>query len=621
LLEFRNRILEQIAKGSPLKETLDRLCSEAERFFASGSCTVLTVDEAGMIHPLAAPAFPQAYIDALEGLPIGPDVGSCGSAIYHNEYVCVEDIERDVRWAMYRSLALPLGYQACSSLPIRDEEGRAVGALAVYFPTKHAPTKAEREALANCADLCALALARQKRILDRERKALIDALTGLPNRAAFDQALSQMRCELPGSWALFVIDIDNLKVTNDTFGHDAGDELIRSIGRRIASAVAPDTVFRTGGDEFTAILQGRQFLHDLHAAADLVFKGVAPPVVYDGSAFLPQVTIGGAVLAPQDIAPRAVRRNADFALYHAKETLRGGFVLYWPGIGTRVVNRRASVREVTEALADRRIDVRYQPIVTLEDYRIIGFEALSCMKSATGRVLPASMFQEAFADARVSAELTGCVLSAVARDIRTWLDLGLPVQHVGVNISSADFYFGSLPGKIEEAFAASGTPLRHLVIEVTEDVYLGQRDQVVASGINELRTRGIRVALDDFGTGFAALTHLLNIPIDVMKIDRSFVRMLESDHPSAAIIRGILQIARDLGINVVAEGVETTRQIELLRTMGCALAQGFVFSRAIRRAKATEFLRKHGARIPDSGPLEPQQTEAEPPSPRTLRIA
>ncbi|WP_082384451.1 EAL domain-containing protein [Erythrobacter sp. SG61-1L] len=621
MLKFRNTILEQIAKGSPLKEILDRLCTGAEDFFSSGRCSVVSVDPAGMIHPLAGPSFPDAYINALDGLLIGPDVGSCGSAMYHNRFICVEDIETDSKWSGFKQLALPLGLHACSSMPVRDEAGNAIGALAFYFEEKHVPTKAELHLMEVCAELCALALARQQRILDRERRATIDGLTGLPNRSAFDEALTQLRCELPGTWALFIVDIDNLKVTNDTFGHDVGDALLRAAGQRISETMQPDKVFRTGGDEFTVIIQGQHFLQDLYRTAETLLNAISEPVQHDSHTFLPRATIGGAVLAPTDVMPGTVRRNADFALYHAKETMRGGFVRYWPGIGTRMTYRRDAVRDVINALGDNRIDVRYQPIVRLSTREIVGFEALSCMKNASGRVLPASLFQEAFADARVSAELTKRVLMLVAQDIRSWLDMALPILHVGVNVTSADFYFGNLHEKIDQSFGQFAIPFDHLVIEVTEDAYLGQRDQVVASGIRDLRMRGIKVALDDFGTGFAALTHLLTVPIDILKVDQSFVRKLTPEHPSSAIVKGILQIARDLGIAAIAEGVETPEQIEMLTDMGCADAQGFIFSRPISRAKATELLRRHGLGSPGRTPLSLRDHEQNTDTPLTRRVA
>lgn len=594
MLRFQNAILEMIAKGEPLEVTLDHLCIEVQRLLTDGCCAIVAVDPSGRLQCLSAPGFPEPYRHALNAIVVGPDVGSCGTAIYLNQQVCVADIETDHKWASFRSLALPLGLKACTSSPIRDEHGRAVGALAIYFRERRVPSEAEQEVLTACINLCELALRRHQRVIDRERRATMDSLTELPNRSAFDEALACLRCEFPGSWGLFVLDIDNLKVTNDTFGHEAGDALIRTVARRISASLSPDVTFRTGGDEFTTILQDRNALRDLYHTAQIVLDALSAPVQAAGHTVIPRITIGGAVLAPQESSPETVRRNADFALYHAKETQRGGFVRYWPGIGTRMALRRDSVRDVAEALREGRIDAHYQPVVRLDTGLIVGFEALSRMTNVDGKVLPASLFQEAFADAHVASELTDCMLTIIASDIRGWLDQGLPVKRVGLNVSSVDFYAGDLAAKLQAGFDGHHLPLTHLALEVTENVYLGQRDRVVSDGIAELRTKGVRVALDDFGTGFAALTHLLTMPIDVLKIDQSFVRRLAPTDPGTAIVRGLLQIARDLGIDVVAEGVETYEQAQTLRGMGCQMGQGYVFAKAVPRQTAANLLRLHG---------------------------
>lgn len=608
MLEFKTQVLESIAKGASLDETLTQLCRDAEQFFTNAAVTVISLDAAGLMHLLAAPAFPETYRIALDGIPIGPQVGSCGSAIYLNEMVEVADIETDRRWALFKKLVSPLGFRACTSWPICDRNG-AIGAVAIYLRDKRLLTEAEQQVARQLSQLCELAFARQARVTNSERRAMIDALTGLPNRRAFDEALSQLRCELPGSWALFVMDIDNLKTTNDIFGHDAGDALIRDIGPRIAATLASDTTFRTGGDEFTSIIQDEDCLRDLHATAARVLEAVHAPARYNDNLFLPRMTIGGAVLGPQDVRPDSVRRNADYALYHAKETQKGEFVRYWPGIASRMKQRQDAVREMLEALEDGRIAVHYQPVVRLDTYEIIGFEALCRVISPAGHILPAALFRDAFTDAGVGSQLTDRMLNLVARDIRFWLDRGLAVQHVGVNMTSSDFYIGNLETRLHTPFAAYQVPLRHLIVEVTEEAYIGQRDDVVASGIQELRRAGGRVALDDFGTGFAALTHLMSVPVDIIKIDQSFVRNLAPGHPSMAIVRGLLQIARDLNITVVVEGIETMAHAVLLRDLGAIIGQGYVFSKPVDRDKAARLLEKHAQYGPAPVPLIP----AEPP--------
>jgi diguanylate cyclase (GGDEF)-like protein len=425
----------------------------------------------------------------------------------------------------------------------------------------------------------------------------------LPNRSAFNAALATIHCDVPGSWALFILDLDNLKIVNDTFGHLAGDALIRTAADRISRVMSPDVTFRLGGDEFAVIVQSASALADLSAAAEKIFHELEAPAVCEGHSVVPRATIGGAVLGPSEPTASAVNAAADFALYHAKETGRGGFVRYWPGIGTRITHRRDAIRDVADALAERRIEAHYQPIIRLDSGEITGVEALCRMSLLDGELVPAQTFQEATTDAHVAVELTQRMMTKVAADMVHWRDQGIQIQTVGVNVSRADFYTGSLVGKLESTFGRAGVPLTHLVLEVSEDVYIGRRDQVVAREIETLRAAGVRVALDDFGTGYASLTHLLNVPIDIIKIDQAFVARLWPEDPSVIIIEGLLEIARRLGIEVVAEGIETEVQASQLWSMGCKIGQGFAFARAADRDVTALLLRRHGERMQGATPL------------------
>ena len=475
--------------------------------------------------------------------------------------------------------------------------------MALYFREPRAPREEEKAIISRCAELCEIALRRHERVVDRERRANIDGLTGLPNRGAFNMALASMGCDEPGSWALFIVDLDNLKTVNDTFGHPAGDGLIRAAGERIAAAMSPDITFRLGGDEFAVLVQYPEVLSDLEVGAGKIFAALETPADCDGHAVVPAATIGGAVLTATDASAADVYQKADFALYHAKETGRGGFIRYWPGIGTRITHRRDAIRDVGAALADGRIDAYYQPIVRLDSREVVGVEALCRLRTTTGEIIAAGEFQEATSDVNVAAELTGRMLSIVAGDVRAWLDAGIPFQHVGVNISTADFYAGDLMYKLEQSFGRVGVSLDHLILEVNEDVSMGRRDKVITREIARLRRSGVRVALDDFGTGHASLTHLVSMPVDAIKIDRSFIAQLWPDDPAMVIVQGLIDIARQLDIRVVAEGIETEVQASQLWTMGCVLGQGFEFSRAIDRTAMTMLLRRHAQGVNGAVPL------------------
>ena len=590
MLRLENIILEMVARGEALAATADRLCREVEAMVPRVVCSVLTVDRQGLLHPLAGKSLPPALVQAVDGVAIGPAVGSCGTAIYLREPVTVSDIATDPRWAPYKFLLDGSGLAACWSSPILDGHGAAIGAFAFYYHERRGPTEMERAIVSACVHLLAIAIERHERVLEREWRASRDPLTGLGNRASFNAALAELACAEPGRWALLIADLDNLKSINDTFGHRIGDMLIRIVGERISAVAAPDRAFRIGGDEFAVIVQAPDALRDLAAAADRIIAAVAQPAECLIYHIMPGATIGGAVLAPGDLEAEAVRQNADYALYHAKELGRGGFVRYWPGIGSTIANRADAIREVEEALRDHRIDAHYQPIVSLDTGKIRAFEALCRLTTPRGEVLPAAAFHQATCDAQIASALTRRMLEIVARDIERWHRLGIRHPLISVNVTSADIHGGTLESALISTFEATGVSLSHLVIEVTESVHMEQRAETVSHVLENLRHMGLRVALDDFGTGYASLTHLLAVPVDFIKIDRSFIRRLEPLDQSAAIVDGLIAIAQALGIKVVAEGIETEAQLKQLQAYGCAYGQGYLFSRAVDRERATALL-------------------------------
>lgn len=601
MLNLRNTILEMIAKGADLKATIDRLCHEIEALATGLICSVLIVDQDGIIHPLSAPSLPEAYSAAFDGLMIGPELGSCGSAAYLRKPVIVTDIATDPRWEEHKAAALALGLRACWSTPLFDENERVIGTFAFYYRELRGPNEVEREIVDACIHLCSIALARHDRVLDRERRANVDALTGIANRASFGLALSHLSCTEPGAWALCILDLDNLKVINDGFGHHAGDQLLQAAAIRIAAAASPNRVFRIGGDEFAILVQSPEALRDLNEFTGSLLADLCEPLDCNGHAIVPRATVGGAVLSDGDRSADAVRQNADFALYHAKETGRGGFVRYWAGLDTRITHRIAAIRDVDAALREGRIEAHYQPIVRLDTRRIVAMEALCRLRMANGGILSAAAFKEATADISIASELTERMLTIVSADIRTWLDMGIPIQHIGINVSVADFHGGKLDQQIVCALSGHGLLLEHLVIEIAESAYPALRNEAVLQAIVALRSKGLRVALDDFGTGGGLLMSLLTMPVDMIKIDKVLVDRLAVDETGAAVIGGLLHTARRLKIEVIAEGIETEAQAAQLAKLGCELGQGYLFSKPLDREMTTSQLLVRSAEVhPDA---------------------
>lgn len=336
LLELQNTVLKMVARGDSLQATMDRLCREVEALAGGVVCSVLARDRNGLLHPLAGPSLPLQYSAALDGLAAGPNVGSCGTSAFFGVPVSVTDIANDPRWADFKHLPLPLGLLACWSSPIFDKRGTVIGTFAFYFRERRGPTNIERALVEACLPVCTVAMELHERLLEQERLSRTDVLTGLDNRAGFEQDIEKYAAS---NWALLLVDVDHLKTVNDTFGHLAGDELIRTVGDRLARCAYPDPVYRLGGDEFAVIMHAdsAQTVRDRGWAMVAAAKAAAD---CRGHAVHPTVTVGGAIHADGNV--EITRQNADLALYHAKETQRGTFVLHDRALDTAIAGRMRS---------------------------------------------------------------------------------------------------------------------------------------------------------------------------------------------------------------------------------------------------------------------------------------
>jgi diguanylate cyclase (GGDEF)-like protein len=596
LQALQSEILEMIACGGPLDTVGKVLCRRIEALAPDAICSLVAIDEAGRLRPVAGPGLPAAFTRLIAGVAIGPEVGSCGSAAYLGRPVLVKRIATDRRWEGYRSLIVPLGIKACWSSPIKARGGRVIGTFALYYNEERGPTEIERRAVQTCVHVCAIAL-EQAEIRERnQRLAYYDPLTGLPNRFHADMLLKRSFEQNPEGLGLLIIDIDNLKITNDALGHAVGDELIRQVACRIRENVGSGTACRIGGDEFIAILDDCRPAKRLRETAERILAGVARPFAFVGQTIIPHVTIGGALYGRDGHDLDTLRQNADLALYDSKGSGRGRFVEYRPHLRAAMTRRHRCLSEVETALAEGRIVPYYQPVVRIADRSIVGIEALARMLSPNGSIVAAGYFQEAFEEPHVARELTDRMLDHVAADLRRWLDLDLPFPLVGINVTAADFQAGDLVERIAAAFDGHGVPLQHLLLEMTEKVLVGTRDCSAAKTVSRLREHGLLVALDDFGTGYASLTHLLNFPVDIIKIDKSFTRRLPREPTCGVIISALVDIAAKLGMGLVVEGVETVEQLAAVDALGCGIVQGFHISMPAPFHETTERLRRAAER-------------------------
>ena len=415
------------------------------------------------------------------------------------------------------------------------------------------------------------------------RLAYTDNLTGLTNRRGFRESLGERLATLSGGHsqlALIFADIDDFKRINDTLGHEAGDEVIRQYARRISSAVGrlggPDALLaRFGGDEFVILVQGEDVRVQAQRLAEALIEDFRNPIILHGrSAFL-GTSIGISLFPDDAIDATELMKCGDIAMYQAKQAGKNCYRLY-----SRAMNEEASQRirledELRGAWARGELQVLYQPIWRVADRSVVGAEALLRWQHPLHGAIPPSQFIAVAERSDLIAEIGPRVLREACAAAARWRGhAGRPAPFVSVNVSSRQLRDGDLPEQVTACLRESGLPASRLHVELTETALL--RDEALAAGLlTRLHEAGVNIWLDDFGTGFSGLSHLRRVPVDGLKIDRSFVADVETDADDLALTTAIIAMAHSLGIRAVAEGVETEGQFALLRERGCDLAQGY----------------------------------------------
>jgi diguanylate cyclase (GGDEF)-like protein len=437
-----------------------------------------------------------------------------------------------------------------------------------------------------------------KDITDRRRQteavetlAFKDTLTDLPNRALFQHRFQEAvsASELLGEmFGLIMIDVDHFKDINDTLGHDAGDALLKRLADMLRHAFrAGDTVARLGGDEFAVILRGLHCEADMLRPIKTLQELLQRPIEHAGRSFTVSASIGAALHGDMDADPSHMVKNADIALYRAKDAGRNRSVVFQPSMRSELEQRIELLRDVRAGIAAGEFVLHYQPVVDVRSGNsVVGFEALMRWEPSRAGRAGAVRFMAAFEDQDLSLKLGDVAFEGALQQMRAWMDTGVEFGRVAVNISAAQFRSGRLAEEIQERLARWNVPCDRLTIEVTENVYMGWGSDLVSETVTQLHDAGVMIALDDFGTGYASLANLRQFPIDRLKIDKSFVQNAEDE----AIVKAVITLGSSMGMKVVAEGVEDAEQLEKLIGYGCDQVQGYHFGRPMPAGDVPGFL-------------------------------
>jgi len=490
------------------------------------------------------------------------------------------DVQAEViRNGVVRSIDVPvrrgdgtLGHFAITTKLKTDNDGRKVGIYGTIQDVTDRKTAAEQ----------------------LEKLAFHDPLTGLANRTLFHRRIDDVlaRCMRTGeSGALLMLDLDRFKDVNDTLGHGVGDALLVKVAHLLARALGnAHFVARLGGDEFAILLEGVTGQEECESIAAEIVRVVSGMTVLDRVEVTVGTSIGIALILDHGTTSSDLLRNADLALYRAKEEGRGRYRMFEIGMDKAVQEKVALALDLRNALADDDgLSVHYQPQVDLSTGRVIGYEALIRWNHPVRGNISPGVFIPIAESSHLICDLGYWILRQAALQAKKWLDEGVPAPAVAVNVSAAQIWNSDLVSDVSDVLAETGLPPELLCLELTESLLVDQNETRVRSVLNSLKELGVSLALDDFGTGFSSLGYLTQLPFDKLKIDRVFIDGAPDSKRAIELLRGIIALGHGLGMTTIAEGAEKQQEVALLQELGCDQVQGFVYARPAPANEAIAF--------------------------------
>ncbi len=620
--ELQAQILWRIASGVPLPETLEELARALDAATPGTRAAVLPVeynpaaDEAPRLGKGASPGMGDAYRDGMARTYSPPD-SPCSVVLRGGVAIHIPDCATDPRYSpAARESHARHGIGSCHLRPLRDRKnGAVIGVFCLYGERQESVASDVSPLHALGMELAALAISRAnvekarqcseaelETLYDNLRvQACVDPLTGLANRTHFMQLLARALADAenfpaPARPAVLFVDLDRFKLVNDTLGHAAGDRLLQAMAERFLSVVGGSgTVARLGGDEFVILLP-RVTEADALGVAERVHAAAAKPAAIHGQESFVGASVGVALWKPRGVCTAAaLLQNADTAMYHAKKEGGRGFALFTRAMGEAAQSRASLEADLHRALANGELSLVFQPQFDLVTGRMIGAEVLARWQHPSRGSVPPGDFIPIAEESGLIEPIGEWILREACNQGALWQRSGWPLR-LSVNLSARQFApRNRLVDQVERVLAETGFAPQLLDLEITESILLARNIPVLET-LAAFKRLGVRLLLDDFGTGYGSLIYLRQFPLDVLKVDRSFIAGLSETREDAAIVRAVIDLAHALGMQVIAEGVETDDQRAELSLLGCDALQGYLWSPPVPASGITAMLAQTAAR-------------------------
>ena len=585
LVKEQNKILKMIVNGKKYTLILDEIVSIVEKFSPGCLCSVMIADqETKKLYTASSPKLPVEFSNFINGISIAPNTGSCGTAAYYKQPVIVEDISTNLLWIDYRDIALKHSLRACWSTPVYDSNKDVIGCFAIYHHIPTAPSDIDKKLIEEATYLASLVIQRGMAEEKIQRLAYHDDLTGLPNRRVFGENLKVAITDFKPinnnrHIALLFMDLDRFKVINDTLGHHIGDELLQVFADRLKKSVGNNgIVSRQGGDEFILLLENITE-EEVKDKANTVIDILSSPFLIGGHEIFITPSIGISMHPKDGDDDVTLIRNADIAMYEAKKKGRNNYQFYNEKFDFQSSELLVLETELRKANISKHFILHFQPIIDLKTNAVASAEALIRWQHPKLGLISPEKFIRIAEDTGLIIPIGEWVIRKVCQEMKERIRKGLIPINFSVNLSLRQFFDSNLVTAMANIIKEEGIEPSVITLEITESMTM---DVEKASQIlYQLKELGVKISIDDFGTGYSSLQYLQKFPIDYLKIDKSFIQNIVVNKDDYNIASTIIVMAHNLGLKVIAEGVETEEQVQILKGFRCEKAQGYFYSKPL----------------------------------------